>query len=152
MNKQEETKIFKKVLKYKTVEHQNIKLKEEISELLTENIRIETGRNKPNSPKLIEEQADSIIMIKQWFYNHGGKEPRTLNYNKIDSLKSLNYKICLIINNNLNYNITSTITNLRYIYDYIVNYTKKHNTEGLLNIAIESKLKKLEERTLTGDL
>lgn len=149
MKKEEENKIFQRVTSLKGVKYQNIKLKEELSELLTENIRLETGRNKPNSKELIGEQTDSIVMMKQWFWNHNKPQFEELILPTIKSIKELNIVITKVI---LSEHPYFTNYNLRYIYDYILRYAKENNTLGLLSIQIDSKLKKLEERTLTGDL
>ena len=70
MNKEDKLKLYDSVLRLVTVEHQDIKLAEELSELTTEIIRIKTGRNKANSKEIITELADCIIMLEQFIRNH----------------------------------------------------------------------------------
>lgn len=150
MNDQEKIKIFKKVLNLKGIEHQDLKLKEECSELLTEFIRFETGRNEFNSKELIEEIADVIITMNQYTYNH-------YNIINIDNLyksvcfdvEEIKQDLCNICKNKITFAIR---LNIDQLYNNLINFCKHNNILDLVYIQIESKLKLLEQRALVNDL
>ena len=70
MNEIDKFKVYDSVLRLGSMNHQDKKLIEELSELITELVRVQTGRNKPNAKEVVGELADCIIMIEQYLRNH----------------------------------------------------------------------------------
>lgn len=63
-------KLSNQIVEIVGIKHQDFKLQEEAAELLTEIIRLDTGRNTPQSKELIEEIADFEIIAEQYLINH----------------------------------------------------------------------------------
>jgi len=151
--------VFNNVLRKKSLDHQTLKLQEEILELQIELIRQQTKRNELNCKSLIDEIADFIIMCEQWIYYNFGEQDIKKNMFRYD-YNNIMYsfsKIISYLNNNCNTECEQELKDfikhhVISCYTMILDYVKQQNIINAVEFRISTKLKMLDQRVKNGDL